>query len=209
MHSSIILSSLSICSILFLTTTCFPKTQSHPSRNHNAAPILEATNEVNSIEVPPTSYDQPPNTPNPPTNPLSIRSANTTNPTLQGRRTHIAYLDFSFLIWSDAHTHLLKTMTASFRAAATSAANDFALGVKTGAEAGVLFFSYGAFVLMIYYVNKNYLIDAILEAFASVLEAMYPVTYSLVWCGLVTFICYLDGNFDGKHRVQGLPEMEW
>jgi hypothetical protein len=205
MHSSIILLSLSICSTLFITTTCLPNAQSHPSRNHNAAPRLEATSEVNSIEGPLTPYDQPPNTPNP----LSIRTANTTNPTFQGRRTHIEYHDLSFLIWSDAHTHLVKTMTASFRAAATSAANDFALGVKTGAQSGVLFFSYGAFVLMIYYVDKKYLIDAILEAFASVLEAMYPVTYSLVWCGLVTFICYLDGNFDGKHRVQGLPEMEW
>lgn len=100
-------------------------------------------------------------------------------------------------------------MIADFRTAATSAAKDFALGGKTGAEAGVLAFSYGAFVLVIYYVDKGYLIDAILEVFTSSLEAMYPVTYSLVWLGVVTFICYIDGHLDGKPKVQGLPQMVW
>lgn len=209
MHCTTILSSLSIFSTLFLTLNCLPNTRSHPSQNHNATLKLARISKIKSIEDSVVPYNRPPSTPNPPADSLSIRSADTTEAGIQGRRSHIAYGDLSFLIWSDPHTHLLKKMTAEFRTAAISAANDFAHGVKIGAKFGTLTFTYGAFVLMIYYVNKLFLLDAILEFFAVVLEAMYPVTYSVVWAGLVTFICYMEGYIDDKVKWEGLPEVAW
>jgi len=209
MHFPFVLSSLSIFSTLFRTITCLPNTRSLPSGNHNAASIRDKISESNPIAGSVIPFNQSPATPNSPTDSLSIRGANTTNTGIQGRRSHIAYLDFSFLIWSDAHTHLLKTMTAEFRTAAISAANDFALGVKIGAGYGTMIFTYGAFVLIISYVDKMYLLEAILEIFTHVLEAMYPITYSLVWGGLVWFMCYMEGYIDGQRKWVGIPGVSW
>jgi len=207
MQFLIILFSLSIWSICFLSINCLPNSRSHLPNKNNAAPTLEKIRNINTIDDSLIPYDQPPITLDSTIDILSTRSTNATGTGVQGRKSHIAYLDFSFLIWSDAHTHLLKTMTNDFRTAAISAANDFALGVRIGAKYGTMTFTYGAFILVIYYIDKQYLIGAILEVFFDVLEVMYPVTYSIVWCGMVASVCHMEGYIDGKSKWGGYAQV--
>jgi len=183
---------LSRLTLHFTALPSFPQSSDClPSAN---VPSNKETTTLSTLDrkIQPHAIEQfsPPH--NPPITALSPRSPNTTRP-------RIEYLDFTFLIPSQAHVNLLRKMYADVRTAALNAikpATDVITPeVQIAFQLGVWTFAVGSFVNII---GTDALIDYALFILEELALVMYPITFSLTFYPVAGMVLWASGSLDGS-----------